>query len=98
MIRLFALTFILMFAISFAASPNDTSSRDINWQELLKQPPLGPCHTPTRSREDCVRWHLDSNSVKLDSFPEWQINKWRHCCTFVRDSLEQAQKKSPEKR
>lgn len=85
---------LLLLSMTFAEESNKKSLSEI----LSEKQTLGPCHTPTRSREDCVRWHLDSNSVKLDSFPEWQINKWRHCCTFVRDSLEQAQKKSPEKR
>lgn len=64
--------------------------------ELLKQPPLGPCHGAI-SEVECIRWVNDSTNVKKEHPTERKLEKWRCCCDSVRDSIDASKKKRGKK-
>jgi len=90
---------LFAFTMVFADSPtgNPFGLTDEEMHELLKQPPLGPCHGVTDIPE-CIRWVNDSTTVKMEKHPDYKWEKWRCCCDSVRDSIDAAKAKNRKKK
>lgn len=86
--------FILACAVcTFAQSQNSPAEEfAAKAAKLLSESnKVGPCHTPV-SPQECIAWHQDSSTIKLDTIPEWKLEKWRHCCNHYRDSTNTTKK------
>lgn len=96
---LFILCWMLFFGTCFAANLlNELSDEEMTeLQELIKQPPPGPCHGVVYV-EECIRWVNDSANVKKEKHPDYKWEVWRQCCDDIRDSIDATKPKRKKKR